>query len=194
MTTFKKTIPERFLRIHKAFNSISKSKTLSSSLYFRDFNWSQFAAHDPKNKTENLTRAINANLTDEMADDAFDNLYPAIIQCFVVILFGYFAGRINLISHVQAKGLSAYTSNFALPALVFRSMVLLEFSAVDWKFLGSILIAKALVFVVVICFTLVLMRPRNIGKCGLYGIFATQSNDFALGYPISEYWEKTDEC
>ncbi|XP_064647702.1 lysosomal cholesterol signaling protein-like isoform X2 [Lineus longissimus] len=150
----------------------------------KDFNWSQFAAHDPKNKTENLTRAINANLTDEMADDAFDNLYPAIIQCFVVILFGYFAGRINLISHVQAKGLSAYTSNFALPALVFRSMVLLEFSAVDWKFLGSILIAKALVFVVVICFTLVLMRPRNIGKCGLYGIFATQSNDFALGYPI----------
>ncbi len=27
-------------------------------------------------------------------------------------------------------------------------------------------------------------KPSNIGKAGLYGIFCTQSNDFALGYPL----------
>jgi hypothetical protein len=155
---------------------------------FRDFDWSQFTPADPVKTTKHHTPFIDINDTaSNMGDDTFDNLYPAIIQCFVIILFGYFAGRINLISHVQGKGLGAFISNFALPALVFRSMVILDVSAVNWKFLGSILIGKSAVFLIVICFSLLLLRPRNFGKCGLYGIFATQSNDFALGYPIGMY-------
>ena len=30
-------------------------------------------------------------------------------------------------------------------------------------------------------------RPTDFSKAGLYAIFCTQSNDFALGYPICEF-------
>ncbi|XP_013387380.1 integral membrane protein GPR155 isoform X4 [Lingula anatina] len=117
-------------------------------------------------------------------EDPFNNLYPAIVQCFVIILCGYIAGRFNLIGKLQGKGIGTYVSTFALPALLFKSMATLNFSEVNWKFLASILIAKAGLFLVVLVFTLILVRPMSYGKAGLYAIFTTQSNDFALGYPI----------
>lgn len=53
-------------------------------------------------------------------------------------------------------------------------------------FLMAIMISKAAVFVAVVIFTLLLTRPMNFSKAGLFAIFCTQSNDFALGYPIGE--------
>ncbi|KAK6166209.1 hypothetical protein SNE40_022961 [Patella caerulea] len=114
----------------------------------------------------------------------FDNLYPAILQCFVIILFGYVAGRTGIISITQGKGIGTFVSKFCLPALLFQSMCELKFSQVNWIFLGSILIAKTGVFFAVFCATIVVKRPLNLGCAGLYAIFCTQSNDFALGYPI----------
>ncbi|XP_071102549.1 lysosomal cholesterol signaling protein-like isoform X1 [Haliotis cracherodii] len=115
---------------------------------------------------------------------SFDNLYPAILQCFVIILGGYIAGRASIITSTQGKGIGSFVSNFCLPALLFKSMCELNFSSVNWTFLWSILIAKTFVFVVVVLVTLVVKRPLNLGYAGLNGIFSTQSNDFALGYPI----------
>lgn len=54
-------------------------------------------------------------------------------------------------------------------------------------FLMAILISKATVFMAVVIFTLLLTRPMNFSKAGLFAIFCTQSNDFALGYPIGEF-------
>ncbi|KAL7991620.1 hypothetical protein Chor_015876 [Crotalus horridus] len=66
-------------------------------------------------------------------------------------------------------------------------MVLLNFSNVNWSFLYSILIAKASVFFLVCALTLLIVTPeKRFSKAGLFPIFATQSNDFALGYPIVE--------
>ncbi|XP_067650472.1 lysosomal cholesterol signaling protein-like isoform X2 [Haliotis asinina] len=115
---------------------------------------------------------------------SFDNLYPAILQCFVIILGGYIAGRTSIITSTQGKGIGAFVSNFCLPALLFKSMCELNFGSVNWTFLWSILIAKTVVFVVVVLVTMVVKRPLNLGCAGLYGIFSTQSNDFAVGYPI----------
>lgn len=43
------------------------------------------------------------------------------------------------------------------------------------------------VFVLVCVLTLIVASPDNrYSKAGLYAIFATQSNDFALGYPIGK--------
>lgn len=43
------------------------------------------------------------------------------------------------------------------------------------------------VFVLVCVLTLMVASPESrYSKAGLYAIFATQSNDFALGYPIGE--------
>lgn len=65
-------------------------------------------------------------------------------------------------------------------------MLTFDFSQVNWMFLMAIMISKAAVFVAVVIFTLLLTRPMNFSKAGLFAIFCTQSNDFALGYPIGK--------
>lgn len=119
---------------------------------------------------------------------SIDNLYPAIFQCFAIIMGGYIAGRAGLITQSQGKGIGTFVGKFCLPALLFKSMVELNFSQVNWYFLLGIAISKTGVFVVVVVLTLLIRRPMHLGYAGLFGIFATQSNDFALGYPICEYY------
>ncbi|OCT61163.1 G protein-coupled receptor 155 S homeolog isoform X1 [Xenopus laevis] len=128
-----------------------------------------------------------ANATGESTSMSINRLFPALLECFGIIMCGYIAGRANVISATQAKGLGNYVSRFALPALLFKNMVVLDFSNVNWSFLYSILIAKASVFIVVCVLTLLVADPQSrFSKAGLFPIFATQSNDFALGYPIVE--------
>ncbi|KAG8510509.1 Integral membrane protein GPR155 [Galemys pyrenaicus] len=147
--------------------------------------------------TENLTLAINMtktlsstvthgfNSTGDPPSMSITRLFPALLECFGIVLCGYIAGRANVITSTQAKGLGNFVSRFALPALLFKNMVVLNFSNVDWSFLYSILIAKASVFFIVCVLTLLVASPDSrFSKAGLFPIFATQSNDFALGYPI----------
>ncbi|XP_078537666.1 lysosomal cholesterol signaling protein isoform X1 [Lissotriton helveticus] len=129
----------------------------------------------------------HSNGTDNNPSMSINRLFPALLECFGIILCGYIAGRLNVISATQSKGLGNYVSRFALPALLFHKMVVLEFSHVNWSFLYSILIAKASVFFIVCGLTLLVASPDSrFSKAGLFPIFATQSNDFALGYPIVE--------
>uniref|UniRef100_A0A8C0NM81 G protein-coupled receptor 155 n=1 Tax=Canis lupus familiaris TaxID=9615 RepID=A0A8C0NM81_CANLF len=148
---------------------------------------------------ENLTIAVNItktlsstamhrfNSTNDPPSMSITRLFPALLECFGIVLCGYIAGRANVITSTQAKGLGNFVSRFALPALLFKNMVVLNFSNVDWSFLYSILIAKASVFFIVCVLTLLVASPDSrFSKAGLFPIFATQSNDFALGYPIVE--------
>ncbi|CAL8267938.1 unnamed protein product [Lota lota] len=116
---------------------------------------------------------------------SINKLFPALLECFGIILCGYIAGRANIITSTQAKGLGSFVSKFALPALLFKNMVELDFGDVIWPFLWSVLIAKVSVFCIVCVLTLFVASPASrFSKAGLFSIFATQSNDFALGYPI----------
>ncbi|XP_053662754.1 integral membrane protein GPR155 [Anopheles marshallii] len=115
---------------------------------------------------------------------SMDNLYPALIQCFAIIICGYLAGRLNIISNFEAKGLNTFVGTFALPSVIFLSLAELNWSTVNWNFLLSILIAKTIVFLSVAIISLLVARPVNYGRAGLLAIFCTQSNDFAIGYPI----------
>ncbi|CAL1582310.1 unnamed protein product [Knipowitschia caucasica] len=134
---------------------------------------------------EIFTLAYEEEPTTVSSDMSIDNLFPALLECFGIILCGYLAGKTNIITSTQAKGLGNFVSKFALPALLFKNMVVLDFDNVIWPFLWSILIAKASVFAIVCLLTLVVANPESrFSKAGLYSIFATQSNDFALGYPI----------
>lgn len=63
--------------------------------------------------------------------DAFTSLYPAIVECFTIILLGYITGRGGWITSSQAKGLNTFTSKFALPALLFSSMATLDWTVVS---------------------------------------------------------------
>lgn len=125
-----------------------------------------------------------SNSTGTRDNVSFDNLYPAILQCFVVIASGYIAGRTGHVTVSQGRGIGTFVSTFCLPALLFRSMCSMDFSQVSWMFLLSILIAKATVFFIVALVTLLVTRGSNLGYVGIFAIFCTQSNDFAVGYPI----------
>ncbi|KAG8225069.1 hypothetical protein J437_LFUL000048 [Ladona fulva] len=137
------------------------------------------------NSTESFMDTIPGDL-------AMDNLYPALIECFAVIICGYLAGRFNIISQTETKGLNTFVGTFSLPALIFLSMAELDLSVVNWMFLLSILVAKSIVFFAVVAVSLLVGRPTNFGRAGLFAIFCTQSNDFAIGYPIvSALYSKT---
>ena len=82
--------------------------------------------HDP----ENMTALLPSNGTAGGGIISFDNLYPAILQCFVVIVSGYFAGRIGHVTASQGRGIATFVSTFCLPALLFRAMCTLNFSQV----------------------------------------------------------------
>uniref|UniRef100_H0XFN7 G protein-coupled receptor 155 n=1 Tax=Otolemur garnettii TaxID=30611 RepID=H0XFN7_OTOGA len=141
------------------------------------------------NMTETLPTTVTHgfNSTNDPPSMSITRLFPALLECFGIVLCGYIAGRANVITSTQAKGLGNFVSRFALPALLFKNMVVLNFSNVDWSFLYSILIAKASVFFIVCILTLLVASPDSrFSKAGLFPIFATQSNDFALGYPIVE--------
>jgi len=142
---------------------------------------------------DNVTvHSINAADSQPAGDIAIDNLYPALLECFAVILCGYVAGRMNLISQTDTKGLNTFVGSFSLPALIFLSLAELDLSSVNWMFLLSILVAKTVVFLVVIAVTFLVSRPINMGRAGLFAIFCTQSNDFAIGYPIvAALYQKT---
>ena len=118
--------------------------------------------------------------------DVFTNLYPALVQCFFIILLGYGSGRVGIFPPVMAKGLGKFLSHIILPAFLFKAMVTLNFEDVNWKFLAALLLAKGIVFFLVSVLGYVSSRPMNIGRAGIYAIFTTQSNDFAFGYPIRE--------
>ncbi|XP_037089021.1 integral membrane protein GPR155-like [Pollicipes pollicipes] len=121
---------------------------------------------------------------DSDGPSTLERLAPAIAECFAVILCGYLAGRTGLIRPSEVSGLNKFVGNFVLPALIFLSMANLNFKSVNWGFLMIVYGAKALVFVIVVVVTAAASYPTNLGRAGLYGIFATQSNDFALGYPL----------
>jgi len=113
-----------------------------------------------------------------------DNLYPALTQCFAVIICGYVAGRIGVVTEEQSSGLNTFVGTFSLPSLIFLSLASLNLSDVNWYFLVAVFVSKALVFVSVVLVTLLVSRPFSPARAGLYAIFCTQSNDFAIGFPI----------
>ncbi|UJR28564.1 hypothetical protein I4U23_009797 [Adineta vaga] len=125
---------------------------------------------------------INDTNNAAMAID--QELYPALIQCFFIIGFGYVAGQLSLLTNTQSIGLSRYISNFALPAVIFKNLVSVHFQSVSWGFLASVFIAKVTVFLCTAIITLIGERPRNFASMGLYAIMTSQSNDFALMLPI----------
>ncbi|XP_014216838.1 integral membrane protein GPR155 [Copidosoma floridanum] len=113
-----------------------------------------------------------------------DSLYLALLQCFGIILCGYVAGRLEVITRSEANGLNTFVGTFALPSLIFLSMAKLDFTTVNWRFLLAVLFAKSVVFFVVLIVSIVSTKPYNFGRSALFAIFTTQSNDFAIGYPM----------
>ncbi|KAH7949988.1 hypothetical protein HPB49_018070 [Dermacentor silvarum] len=115
----------------------------------------------------------------------YEELLPVLIQCFAIILLGYFSGRMGLIGPAETRSLNVFVSYFALPAAAFKSLAVIALGQVNWRFLAAVAIGKCVIFAVVAAVTLALVgRPASFAKAGLYAIAASQSNDFGLGYPL----------
>ncbi|KNC25712.1 hypothetical protein FF38_12876 [Lucilia cuprina] len=137
--------------------------------------------------TTAATTIVSASTTaapDHDSNISMNNFYPALVQCFGIIICGYIAGRFKIISNAETKGLGTFVGTFALPSLIFLSLVELNWNKVNWTFLLAMLISKSVVFFAVLIISLFIARPLNVARAGLLGIFCTQSNDFAIGYPI----------
>ncbi|KAH8235021.1 hypothetical protein KR032_007833 [Drosophila birchii] len=139
------------------------------------------------NSSSSSSSAAANGTASPRADDggvSMNNFYPALVQCFGIIICGYIAGRFKIISNAETKGLGTFVGTFALPSLIFLSLVELNWNAVNWSFLLAMLVSKAVVFFSVLIISLLVARPLNYARGGLMAIFCTQSNDFAIGYPI----------
>lgn len=115
-----------------------------------------------------------------------DKAYSNYLKLNSCLMFRYIAGRIGIVTGEQSSGLNTFVGTFSLPSLIFLSLSSLNLSDVNWYFLVAVLVSKALVFLSVIVITLLVSRPCSPARSGLYAIFCTQSNDFAIGFPIGE--------
>jgi len=113
----------------------------------------------------------------------FTDLIAVLFECFSIISLGYLSARFKLIS-AEAKDIGAYLSTYALPMIIFLNIAQMEFQTINLPFLFCMLVSKLILFITVTLFTLVIGYPRNYGYAGALSILATQSNDFALGYPL----------
>lgn len=127
----------------------------------------------------------NVSSNNSFDSDTFDNLYPALIRVFAVIILGYLAGRLGVISVTEARGISKFAIYPTLPAFVFRAIATIDFSKIKWMMVLVVTLSKCIVFVGVTIITF--LFTRDIGRAGVYSLFCTMSNDLALGIPICEY-------
>uniref|UniRef100_A0A0X3PPL4 Integral membrane protein GPR155 n=1 Tax=Schistocephalus solidus TaxID=70667 RepID=A0A0X3PPL4_SCHSO len=117
-------------------------------------------------------------------DALFSTLLPVLIQCFGVILLGYFAGKFKALTESQVRGLGTYVTKFALPSIFFSVMVTIDFTGVDWYVVLAVSLAKMIMFVSTLAITLIISRGQSVGLAGLLAMFTSQSNDVALAYPV----------
>ena len=74
----------------------------------------------------------------------------------------------------------------AYPANVFVILAEMDFGNVEWPFFWVVLVARILIFIIAIVFEFIRngVSGESIANAGIYGIFVSQSNDLAMGYPI----------
>ncbi|XP_066917308.1 lysosomal cholesterol signaling protein-like isoform X2 [Clytia hemisphaerica] len=112
------------------------------------------------------------------------DISPTLVQCFGIILIGYLTGKFKMITPNQGKGLATFIGTFSLPALIFKAMIEVKFPLINWTFWTALLIAKAIVFLLVMIPSLFLEKDKPYAAAGLYSIFVSQSNDMAFGLPL----------
>ncbi|XP_035231718.1 integral membrane protein GPR155-like [Stegodyphus dumicola] len=113
-----------------------------------------------------------------------ETLLPALLQCFGIIFLGYLLGRTKVLRSHEASGLSKFVQYLSLPALIFVEISTTAFTTVKWEFIAAVFVTKACIFACVSLMAIILTHPPHLGKVGIFAIAVTQSNDFALGYPL----------
>ena len=119
-------------------------------------------------------------------------LATALTQCLAIVAVGLACRLLAVLSPSDAAGLSAFVGRLSMPALLFLAMAELEPARTEWRLLLALCAAKVIAFVATIAITYAASAVHDrveqhyswLSRAGLYTIFVTQSNDFALGVPL----------
>ena len=112
-------------------------------------------------------------------------------QTAFIILLGYLGHKLEVVSDVELKGVKKFCGAIALPAEFFLSVANVRWGSIDFRILGGLMLGKSIVF----CLAAVYCKIRkmwhvsssdeaDVSVLGLFCIFTTKSNDFALGVPL----------
>jgi hypothetical protein len=149
------------------------------------------------------------------AASPFVSLANELCQCGAVVVLGYVCYTMRIFSHSDVDGISRFVARVALPCLILLNMSSLDLSSLKESIfvVAAVMIAKALLFAIVVVVTAITSLPRTderaadersddggrsrrwLRRAGLYAVFTTQSNDFALGLPLLEaIWPGSHPC
>jgi predicted permease len=107
-----------------------------------------------------------------------------VVPVFALIALGYAAARWSLFSAEAEKGLNRFVLYFAIPALLFRTMVKVDVANPPWGLWSTYFLAIAIVWLAAIALS---RRLPSIGACG--GASAAFSSSFGnlllMGLPLS---------
>jgi len=120
-------------------------------------------------------------------------LLVALVQTSSIIFLGYLCMALGAISYVELTGIKKFCGRIALPAIFFLEVANINWGTVEFRILFGMFSAKVLVFVLTSIY--VCMRqgwqPKGsmqstsvLSTMGIFCIFATKSNDIALGVPL----------
>ena len=111
-----------------------------------------------------------------------------LIRITSLLLLGYVSAR-HLLPPGAQSGISAFVGTLALPALLFSSIAILQWDAVDWTIVAAVMLAKALTLACCVGVgVLITPRPAHAGAEILNGavlaLLAVSSDDLGLGLPV----------
>lgn len=111
-------------------------------------------------------------------------LLDAVLPVFGVVVVGYAAVRLKWLGGEAVRGLSLFVFNFALPAMLFRTLAETRLpERIEWGFLISFYGAALIVFGLGMAVVRRGFRRPLVGQ-GLAGLAASYSNTVLLGIPI----------
>lgn len=108
-----------------------------------------------------------------------------VIPVFGVLLIGYLAARFKLFDEQAIRGLSLFVFNFAIPALLFRSLATAELPAqLPWDFLLSYYLGAFAVLGLGMLSARWLFGRTRLDEQGILGFTPAFSNTLLLGVPL----------
>ena len=114
--------------------------------------------------------------------DSLTSLFSTLFATFGVIAIGYASKRTGYFSREAKAGLGDFVGKVALPALLFRAIATLQLSDLKAEFILGVFLAKTTLFVVTI--GTAKMAGRGLADAAMWGLFVSNSNDLAQGYPL----------
>ena len=103
----------------------------------------------------------------------------------LLLAIGYalrYSGKIRGVGDINAV-----LGRIIMPALYGQAIANLDINTTPWKFIGSLVAGKLLLFVIVAAAVFTMQkgdRSTKFKRAGLYAVFVTQSNDVAFGVPV----------